>query len=324
MIRLYRPEDRAEVMDVWERASAVAHPFLAPEFLERERRAIPELYLPKAETWVRESGGHVVGFVSLLGNEIGGLFVDPRHHRSGIGRALVERARDQRGALEVEVFEKNAMGRAFYEALGFEFVGRRIDDDAGFPVLRLRLTARGPSPDSDRPEEVGGRVRIRPEEPADAGAVRAVNEAAFAGSAEADIVERVRRDPGPVLSLVAETDGRVVGHILFSPVSVTGNPEIRWMGLGPMAVLPARQRRGIGSALVREGLQRCRDLARDAVVVLGHPEYYPRFGFVPASRFGITSEYDVPDGAFMAVELRPGALRGRSGRVIYHDAFRTG
>jgi putative acetyltransferase len=93
------------------------------------------------------------------------------------------------------------------------------------------------------------------------------------------------------------------------------------MGLAPMAVLPARQRQGIGSALVRDGLGRCRELGYEAVVVLGHPGYYPRFGFVPASRFGIGCEYDVPAEVFMALELVPGALRGKPGTIRYHPAF---
>ena len=94
------------------------------------------------------------------------------------------------------------------------------------------------------------------------------------------------------------------------------------MGLAPMAVAPARQRQGVGSALARAGIAACRDLGFGAVIVLGHPEYYPRFGFVPASRFGLRSEYDVPDDVFMAMELKPGALHGRGpGTIRYHPAF---
>ena len=166
------------------------------------------------------------------------------------------------------------------------------------------------------------RPRIRAEQPADAGMVRAVNEAAFDSALEADIVERIRDQGGASVSLVADSSGVVLGHILFSPVSVGGHPALRVMGLGPMAVLPTHQRQGIGSSLVREGLDRCQEMGCDAVVVLGHPAYYPRFGFVPASRYGISSEYDVPDEVFMLVELRPGSLDGVTGEVIYDDAFR--
>ena len=93
------------------------------------------------------------------------------------------------------------------------------------------------------------------------------------------------------------------------------------MGLAPMAVSPAVQRKGIGSALVRAGLEECSRLGSCAVVVVGHAEYYPRFGFVPASRFGFVSEYDVPDEIFMAIELTQGALRGKGGTISYHPAF---
>ena len=93
------------------------------------------------------------------------------------------------------------------------------------------------------------------------------------------------------------------------------------MGLAPMAVVPGKQRQGFGSALVRAGLEQVKELGFVAVVVLGHPGFYPRFGFVPSSRFGIDCEYDVPAEVFMALELQPESLGGRSGRVKYHAAF---
>ena len=164
-------------------------------------------------------------------------------------------------------------------------------------------------------------MQIRPEGAADIAAVRAVNRAAFETSAEADLVDALRDQAAAVVSLVAEDAGSVVGHILFSPVTLSGHAELKIMGLAPMAVLPAEQRRGIGSALVRAGLDRCQALGCGAVVVLGHPGYYPRFGFMPASRFGIGCEYDVPDEVFMALELEPGILRGQSGTIRYHAAF---
>jgi len=164
-------------------------------------------------------------------------------------------------------------------------------------------------------------MRIRPEEPSDRLAVRAVNEAAFGSSLEADIVERLHKNSESVVSLVAEVDSEICGHIMLSPVTINSNGSIQLIGLGPMAVLPNHQRQGIGSNLVHEGLSQCRTKGFSAVVVLGHPEYYPRFGFAPASRYGITSKYDVPDEVFMLLELQPGSLQGVSGQVIYSDAF---
>jgi len=164
-------------------------------------------------------------------------------------------------------------------------------------------------------------MRVRPEARSDRAAVRAVNTAAFETPAEADLVEALHRKDMSLVSLVAEVDGKVVGHILFSPVSLTEHAYLNLMGLAPMAVAPDHQRKGVGSALVREGLARCKDLGCRAVVVVGHPEYYPRFGFVPAERYALRCEYDVPADVFMVVELDAGALKGASGLVRYDEAF---
>ena len=162
---------------------------------------------------------------------------------------------------------------------------------------------------------------VRVDKEGDHDFVRAVNTSAFDTSSEADVVDALRRGAQPVISLVAEESREIVAHIMFSPVSLLGHPNAKVMGLAPMAVLPIHQRKGIGSALVRAGLEQCIGLGFDAVVVLGHPEYYPRFGFSSARQFGIYSEYDVPEEVFMALELRPDALSGQTGKVKYHSAF---
>jgi len=172
-------------------------------------------------------------------------------------------------------------------------------------------------------EEGGAELVIRKEEERDRAGVYAVNVAAFARPGEAKLVDVLRESADPAVSLVAEENERVVGHIMFSPVVITGHPDLKVMGLGPMAVLPERQRTGIGSLLVKSGLDECRKLGSGAVVVLGHPWFYPRFGFVPASRFGLKCEFNVPDEVFMALELVPGYLSGVSGTVQYHKAFRS-
>lgn len=165
-------------------------------------------------------------------------------------------------------------------------------------------------------------MMIRVEEKKDWGAVYDLNLSAFETSAEAGLVNVSREKAEPVISLVAEEEGKIVGHIMFSPVSLSDHPDLKLMGLAPMAVDPGHQYGGIGSALVEAGLKRCRQLGFAWVVVLGHPDYYSRFGFLPSSRFGIDSEYEVPAEVFMVMELRRGALNGRTGRINYDDAFR--
>lgn len=144
MIRQYQPADCEGVLRVWAQASALAHPFLSEDFLARERHNIPNIYLPQAETWVWVADEQVVGFISLLGNEVGAIFVAPQFHRSGIGRALMERAQALRGDLEVEVFTSNLLGRAFYAKLGFELMHQKVHDQTGCEVMRLRLAAHNP------------------------------------------------------------------------------------------------------------------------------------------------------------------------------------
>ena len=162
---------------------------------------------------------------------------------------------------------------------------------------------------------------IRPEEQRDWAAIHAVNVSAFETPAEANLVDALREQAQPLVSLIAEDSGAIVGHIMFSPVSLSGHTALKIMGLAPMAVAPEHQRKGIGSALVRAGLDQCRQLGFGAVVVLGHPAYYHRFGFSSSARFGIGCEYEVPEEVFMVVVLEAGFLRGASGKVKYHAAF---
>lgn len=165
-------------------------------------------------------------------------------------------------------------------------------------------------------------LTIRPETPRDLDAIRHVNERAFGQRAEADIVEKLRSRGALTLSLVAVRENDVEGHIAFSPVAVESEgSSFAAIALAPMAVLPACQRQGIGGQLVRAGLEACRDLGHEIVVVLGHPAYYPRFGFVPAGPKGIGCEFEVPEEAFMVLELREGALAGRGGVVKFQPEF---
>ena len=165
------------------------------------------------------------------------------------------------------------------------------------------------------------RVTIRRERPDDREAVFAVHAAAFETPAEARMVDRARETADPLVSLVAVKDRQIVGHALFTPVKVAGGLDRgRAMGLAPLAVHPDHQREGIGSRLVRAGLDACRNLKRDVVFVLGHPEYYPRFGFEPASEHGLLFG-GAELRSFMVTGLRARALFGLRGNVTYLPAF---
>ena len=139
MIRSYTDDDLDELLEVWYQASLIAHSFLSEDFLATERQQIAEHWLPQAETRVYETDGRVVGFVALMGNEVGAIFVHPDYQGRGIGRALMDGARASRPFLELDVFEANAIGRRFYDQYGFEFVDRHLHEATGQPELRLRL-----------------------------------------------------------------------------------------------------------------------------------------------------------------------------------------
>jgi putative acetyltransferase len=163
---------------------------------------------------------------------------------------------------------------------------------------------------------------IREEQSGDASAIRKVQEQAFGQPQEADIVDKLRRNCHDLLSLVAVAESQIVGHILFSPIDIKSKETtLQGMSLAPMAVLPAYQRKGIGTELVREGITRLKGQGCPFVIVLGHPEYYPRFGFEPASRYRIQSEWEVPDEAFMILVLNPSAMLGVSGLAVYRPEF---
>ncbi len=161
---------------------------------------------------------------------------------------------------------------------------------------------------------------IRNEEPRDVPAIRSINEDAFGRPDEADLIEHLRRDGVVLGSLVAEVEGQIVGHILFTRMWIdTIAGAVPAVALAPMAVLTEYQRQGIGQRLVRHGLDLLRDGNEAIVIVLGHPDYYPHFGFSVEKARCLESPF--PPEAFMAMELIPGALAGVQGKVRYPQAF---
>jgi putative acetyltransferase len=168
-------------------------------------------------------------------------------------------------------------------------------------------------------------VIIRPEAAngEDNAAIAAMLKEAFQGTAEILLVDTLREQGAAPISLVAIVDQRLVGHILFSPITIESAPDCQTLySLAPLAVHPDYQRQGIGIALTNAGIAACRELGATAIVVIGHPEYYPRFGFVPAQGYGVSCQFIASDHpAFMLLELEPGALADKQGFITFHPAF---
>ena len=161
-------------------------------------------------------------------------------------------------------------------------------------------------------------IEIREERPDDIAAVRDLNKRAFGQDQESNIVDALRNNRAALLSLVATVDDRVVGHIMYSPLSVD---DVNGAALGPMAVIPEHQRQGIGSKLVEAGNRKLKDAGCPFIIVVGHVDYYPRFGFTPASEHGIKCEWDVPNDVFMLLVLEQAKMESVSGLATYRHEF---
>lgn len=165
-------------------------------------------------------------------------------------------------------------------------------------------------------------LKIRQELPGDLDSIYFVNEQAFGRKEEAELVDDLRNGGKALLSLVALMDDKIVGHILFSAVTI--EPEIKnfaGITLAPVAVLPEYQNKNIGSRLIRAGVEECKAMGYEIMFLVGHPNYYPRFGFERARAKGLECEYEAPDEAWMVLELKPGALAGKRGKIRFQPEF---
>ena len=140
-IRQYENSDLDAVLSSWEVATRLAHPFMSDEFIAQERKNVAEIYMPNTDTWVAEIDGNVEGFIALMGNEVGAIFLQPEYHGKGVGKALMDKAQELHGDLEVEVFKTNTIGRKFYSRYGFEQLEEKLHEPTGQQVLRLKFTA---------------------------------------------------------------------------------------------------------------------------------------------------------------------------------------
>ena len=167
------------------------------------------------------------------------------------------------------------------------------------------------------------KLKIRTEVEKDHERVCEINNLAFQQEDESRLIENIRKSENfiPELSLVAEIEDQIVGHILFSKVQIIGSSVFESLALAPMAVIPDLQKKGIGTELINKGMKKAKEMGFDSIIVLGHSEYYPKFGFQKASKWNITCPFGVPDEAFMAIELIEKALDGKSGTVKYPDEF---
>jgi putative acetyltransferase len=141
-VRQYKDSDLGGVLSAWENASRIAHPFLSEEFQALVRKDIPDLYMPNADTWVVETDKQVIGFIALIGNEVGAIFLQPEHQGKKLGKSMMDKAQELHGDLEVEVFKKNSIGRAFYEQYGFRLIEEKIHEQTGEPLFRLKFSAK--------------------------------------------------------------------------------------------------------------------------------------------------------------------------------------
>lgn len=167
-------------------------------------------------------------------------------------------------------------------------------------------------------------VSVRSEKPEDYQSIYNVNKLAFNGEVEAKLVNNLRKTKGfiPELSLVATKNNVIVGHILFSKINIkTNKGDVSVLALAPMAVLPDCQKQGIGSFLIKEGLRKCKKLGYKAIILVGHPDYYPRFGFTPAKEKGLKLPFPAPDEAFMVYEIIPDSLKDIEGTIEYPPEF---
>lgn len=286
---------------------------------EQELAGLPGQYAPPTGCLLLATvESEPAGCVALKGLADGAcemkrLYVRPGHRGTGLGRRLAEEVIRQARALGYDAVRldtiPSVMGAAvgMYRALGFrEIPPYCFNPVPGALFMELRINA-----------------VVRAETPEDLGAVREVNRRAFGQEDEARLVDALRDGGYARLSLVAEEDGRVVGHVLFSDLPIdTRDGTLPALALAPVAVLPDRQRRGVGSRLIREGLRACAGAGHRVVVVLGHADYYPRFGF--SARLAERLESPFPGPSFMALELVPGALDGVTGRVRYAPPFGLG
>lgn len=321
--KIERCRDYGALREVWYASVRATHGFLSAEDLEYYYRRIARDYMPAVELYaIGDGAGGWRAFIGLDSGKVEMLFVRPDAMGAGLGSRLLEFAVGEKGARRVDVNEQNRPALAFYRKHGFLVVGRDAADGAGkpYPILHLEMGKEPPAVTA----AAGFRLRLRPERLADYPSVEALVESAFRGvphsdGREAQLVRSLRRSRSfvPGLSLVAESGGVAVGHVLFTRIGIGRGSGL---ALAPLAVAPAFRRRGVGSALIARGHELARAMGFPVSVVLGDPGYYRPRGYVPAGGLGILAPDSRMQPFYMAHVLGEAGAVPR-GVVSYDPAF---
>lgn len=306
----------ARLAEIWEAAVRATHHFLPEEKIVFYCERIPGYFRRVDSLELVEADGRILGFIGTNRPTAGHhakiemLFVDPAYHGRGVGKALLHHVISNHRSVDADVNEQNSGAVAFYKQCAFHVIGRSACDSLGDPFPLLHLTHAAPVVET---------IEIREEEPRDFDAVRILLREAFerhpySNGKEYRLVELLREQKGLALALVAECRREILGHIAFSPVRI-GGVDDAWFALGPVAVRREEQRQGIGSSLIRKGLDILKQRHAAGCVLVGDPTYYSRFGF--SSHEHLTVEA-VPGEYVLQLSFRD---TPSVGQVAFHPAF---